>query len=61
MKTYKIESELFDNRAIIRGAYSDLRDGNRVVIEDAAGNEYNAVVQTRGGFGFAVVRVLGFR
>jgi hypothetical protein len=60
MKTFEIDYELPNRRAIVKGEYSDLRVDDPVIIVDNAENEYNAVVETRVAGG-AVVRVTGYR
>jgi hypothetical protein len=60
MKTFNVEYELPNKRAIVKGAYSELCIDDKIILVDSAEIEYNAVVETRIGGG-AVVRVTGFR
>lgn len=57
MKTFEINYELPNRRAIVKGSYNELRIDDKIILVDGADNEYNAVVETRVAGG-AVVRVL---
>lgn len=57
MREFKIDSELPNKRAIVKGPYAWLCVDDNIVVTDNAENIYNAVVETR-ILGGAVVRIV---